>query len=148
MSSKDAPKIRILRQQDVDAIVEIDRLTLGKQRWEYWEEKVRWHLEHARVPSLVAELGTKVVGFVFGDASGQEYGIPASTAVLDVIGVHPKARRKGIARLLIEEMIVSFKKKGMTRVATFVSWRSVDLLRFSDAMGFERGDMINLEKKI
>jgi len=38
-----------------------------------------------------------------------------------------------------------FKKVGVDTIYTLVNWRTWDLLRFFDKMGFGRGDMINLE---
>jgi hypothetical protein len=46
------------------------------------------------------------------------------------------------------EMVDNLKKVGVDTIYTFVNWRDWDLLQFFDAMGFQRGDMINLELKI
>ncbi len=62
-----------------------------------------------------------MVGFILGDASGWEYGVPDTVGWIDTIGVHP--------------------------IYTFVNCRDWGLLQFFDAMGFQRGDMINLELK-
>jgi hypothetical protein len=48
----------------------------------------------------------------------------------------------------MEEMRNYMKKVGVDRVYTFLNWREWGLLQFFDAMGFKRGDMINLEFKI
>jgi len=48
----------------------------------------------------------------------------------------------------MEEMLNYMKKVGVDTVYTFVNWWECDLLQFFDAMGFKRGDMINLEFKI
>jgi len=45
-------------------------------------------------------------------------------------------------------MLNYMKKVGVDMVCTFVNWRECGLLQFFDAMGFKRGDMINLESKI
>jgi len=39
-------------------------------------------------------------------------------------------------------------KVGVDTIYIFVNWRDRPLLQFFDAMGFKRGDMINLEFKI
>ena len=69
-------KIRALDYGDLDAIVEIDRLVLGKERPEYWNMKIELSENRSPMASLVAELDGKVVGFILGDASGWEYGVP------------------------------------------------------------------------
>ena len=54
---------------------------------------------------------------------------------------------KGIARLLMQEVLNYMKKVGVDTVYTLVNWRDWALLQCFDAMGFKRGDMINLEFK-
>ena len=50
--------------------------------------------------------------------------------------------------MLLTEMINYLKKVGVDRVYIMVNWRDWSLMQFFDAMGFQRGDMINLELKI
>jgi N-acetylglutamate synthase-like GNAT family acetyltransferase len=50
--------------------------------------------------------------------------------------------------MLLTEMISNLKKVGVDTVYTFVNWRDWSLLRFFDAMGFHKGDMVNLELKV
>jgi hypothetical protein len=49
---------------------------LEKNRPDYWEKKVELTEKKPPLPLLVAEMEGKVVGFILGDASGWEYGIP------------------------------------------------------------------------
>ena len=102
----------------------------------------------SHVDALVAEMEGKVVGFILGDASGWEYGVPENIGWIDMIGVDPSYQKKGVAKMLIEEIINYMKKVGVDTVYTLVNWRDWGLLQFFDAMGFSRGDMINLEFKI
>ncbi len=88
------------------------------------------------------------MGFILGDASGWEYGVPENIGWIDTIGVDPSYQKKGVAKMLIEEMINYMKKVGVDTVYTLVNWRDWGLLQFFDAMEFSRGDMINLEFKI
>ncbi len=67
---------------------------------------------------------------------------------IDTIGVDPSFQKKGVARMLIGEMLDYMKKVGVDTVYTFVNSPDWGLLQFFDAMGFKRGDMINLEFKI
>jgi GNAT superfamily N-acetyltransferase len=96
----------------------------------------------------VAEVEGGVVGFILGDASGWEYGVPESVGWIDTIGVHPDYQRKGVARALMNEMVANLKKVGVNTIYTFVNWRDWGLLQFFDRIGFVRGDMINLELKV
>jgi predicted N-acetyltransferase YhbS len=140
-------KLRILTMKDLDAVTEIDHSLLGSKRREYWEARLE-STETSGVPSLAAEVGGKVIGFILGSASGWEYGIPENIAWIDTLGVTKEYQKKGVARLLIKEMFSMFKKVGVDTIYVFVNWKDWDLLQFFDRMGFKRGDMINLELKI
>jgi GNAT superfamily N-acetyltransferase len=140
-------KLRILTLKDLDAVTEIDYSLLGKKRKEYWETRLE-HMETSGVPSLAAEIGGKMIGFILGSASGWEYGIPENVAWIDTLGVVKEHQNKGIAKLLFKEMFSMFKKVGVDTIYVFVNWRDWDLLQFFDKMGFQRGDMINLELKL
>ena len=145
----DQIKIRALAYGDLDAIVEIDKEVLGKERPEYWSMKIELSEDRSPLSSLVAELDDKVVGFILGDASGWEYGVPHTVVGwIDTIGVHPQYRRQGIAGILFNEMVANLKKVGVNTIYTFVNWKDWDLLHFFDKMGFQKGDMIHIEKKV
>ena len=97
---------------------------------------------------ICTEIDGDVVGFIIGDANGWEYGAPENVGWIDTIGVDPDFQRTGIAKILFTEMINNLKKVGVEAIYTFVAWRDWTLLTFFDEMGFEKGDMINLELKI
>ncbi|OPY81759.1 MAG: putative acetyltransferase [Syntrophorhabdus sp. PtaU1.Bin153] len=147
MDPMEPVKLRILTMKDLDAVTEIDFGLLGKKRRAYWEARIE-RSETSGVPSLAAEAGGKVVGFILGSASGWEYGIPENVAWIDTLGVIKEFQKKGVARLLFQEMFSMFKKVGVDTIYIFVNWKDWDLLQFFDKMGFRRGDMINLELKI
>jgi ribosomal protein S18 acetylase RimI-like enzyme len=134
--------------EDLDRIVEIDKLVLGQSRPEYWKLKLELADKRSPRSSLVAEIEGKVIGFVIGDARGWEYSVAENIGWIDTIGVDPECQRKGIAKMLMTEMINILKKVGVEKIYTFVNWRDWNLLRFFDAAGFKKGDMINLELKV
>jgi predicted N-acetyltransferase YhbS len=140
-------KLRVLTMKDLNAVADIDESLLGARRVEYWETRLE-RAETSGVPSLIAEVDGKVVGFILGSASGWEYGIPENVAWIDTLGVRSEYQQKGIARLLFKEMFSMFKKVGVDTIYVFVNWKDRDLLQFFDKMGFKKGDMINLEMKI
>jgi ribosomal protein S18 acetylase RimI-like enzyme len=133
---------------DVDAIVEIDLKVIGKSRPDYWKKIVP---ENPQYPfsSLVAEFDGKVIGFVLGEVSGWEFGVPDTIGWLSIIGVDPAYQHKGVARRLSQEFVKNLKAIGVSVIYTLVNWNDWDLLKFFREMGFTRGgDMINLELKI
>ncbi|MDP3016797.1 MAG: GNAT family N-acetyltransferase [Deltaproteobacteria bacterium] len=140
--------IRPMTVGDMDAIVEIDRRVIGKSRPDYWKKVVP---ENPQYPfsSLVAEFEGKVIGFVVGEVSGWEFGVPDTIGWLSIIGVDPDYQHKGVARRLSQEFVKNLKGIGVSVIYTLVNWNDWDLLKFFHEMGFTRGgDMINLELKI
>lgn len=140
--------IRAMRQKDLPAIVAIDRKVLGKERKDYWAQKLEHSQRNSPITPLVAEVDGKVAGFIIGMASWWEYGVPDNIGWVDTIGVDPSFQRKGIARALMEELETNFGKIGVDTVYTMVDWRDGGLLRFFDTMGFEKGDLLNLRKRL
>ena len=141
--------LRPMTLADLDAIVEIDSKVLGKPRPDYWKKKIE--VPNVRYPysCLVAELEEKVIGFIVGEVSGWEFGIPDTIGWISTIGVDPAYQNRGVARRLSQEFIKNLKAIGVTIVYTLINWSDWDLLKFFHAMGFTRGgDMINLELKI
>ena len=135
---------------DLDAIVEIDRKVLGKPREDFWKKRME-QVSVTQYPHscLVAELEGKVIGFILGEVSGWEFGVPDTIGWITTIGVDPAYQHRGVAKRLGEEYIKNVKAIGVSLVYTLVNWNDWDLLKFFRAMGFARGgDMINLELKI
>jgi len=141
-------KIRPLEEHDLETIVEIDRKVLGDRRRDYWERKLQRMDNKSTQISLVAEVEGNVVGFILGEVSGWEFGVPDTIGWIDTIGVEPVYQKKGLATALAHELIKKLKTIGVKTIYTLVSWNDWDLLQFFHAMGFTRGDMINLELKI
>lgn len=137
--------LKPLSSSHVEDIVEIDHRILGKKRQSFWEKKVRAVESNSPPTGIVAELESKVIGFIFGEVSGWEFGVPASVGWIDTVGVDPKYQKKGVARALMKELIKNFKRAGVKDIYTLVNWSDWDLLQFFRRMGFTRGDMINLE---
>ena len=140
--------IRTIVPSDLDRVVEIDIKVLGKSRLEYWEMKLELVGKRSQISSLVAELDGKVIGFIIGGASTWEYGVPENIGWIDTIGVDPDYQRKGIAKILFTEMTNNLKKVGVDTIITFVKRRDPILLKFFNSLGFQKGDMINLELDI
>jgi len=148
MDSLENVEIRTLKKEDLDAIVKIDEMVLGESRKDYWERRLElMNIQSSKI-SLVAEVGGEVVGFILGDVSGWEFGVPETIGWMDTIGVDPAYQKKGVATALAHELIKNLKAIGVRTIYTLVSWDDWDLLQFFHAMGFTRGDMINLELKI
>ena len=141
-------KIRPLKEQDLETIVEIDGKVLGGKRKHYWGRKLEQMDNKSTQISLVAEVEGNVVGFILGEVSGWEFGVPDTIGWIDTIGVDPVYQKRGLATALAHELIKKLKTIKVKTIYTLVSWNDWDLLQFFHGMGFTRGDMINLELKI
>ena len=141
-------RIRPMTSGDLEAVVAIDEKVLGEKRSDYWRRKIKVPERTSEVSGLVAELEGKIVGFILGEVSGREFRAPGTIGWIDTIGIDPDYQRKGLASLLLEEMIKNFRERGVETIHTLVNWSSWDLLQFYKKAGFSRGDMINLELKI
>ncbi len=141
--------VRELTEDDLDSIVEIDTKVLGETRRDYWVAKIVKQAE-TRPPdaSLVSEIDGKVVGFILGEVSGWEFKVPNNIGWIDTIGIDPDYQNRGIAKVLANALVRNLKNYGVDTIYTLVNWNDWDLLQFFHAMGFSRGDMINLVLKV
>ncbi|HBA53154.1 MAG TPA: N-acetyltransferase [Syntrophorhabdus aromaticivorans] len=145
----DKLSIRQLVKDDLDSIVEIDTKVLGETRRDYWGTKIIKQAE-TRPPdaSLVSEIDGKVVGFILGEVSGWEFKVPNNIGWIDTIGIDPDYQNRGIAKVLANALVTNLKRYSVDTIYTLVNWNDWDLLQFFHAMGFSRGDMINLVLKV
>ncbi|MFX1512927.1 MAG: GNAT family N-acetyltransferase [Promethearchaeota archaeon] len=137
--------LRVMKEEDLESIIEIDNLLLGDRRPNFWKRKIELLEKKSVIPPIIAEINQEIIGFVLGEASSWEYVVPENVGWIDTIGVNPAYQRKGVAGMLMDEMLKSMKKVGVTTVYTLIDWRDGDVLKFLDHMGFKRGDMLNLE---
>ena len=141
--------VRQLTKDDLDAIVEIDTKVLGETRRDYWVTKIVNQAE-TRPPdaSLVSEIDGKVIGFILGEVSGWEFKVPNNIGWIDTIGIDPDYQNRGIAKVLANALVTNLRNYSVDTIYTLVNWNDWDLLQFFHAMGFSRGDMINLVLKV
>lgn len=145
----DKLSVRQLTKDDLDYITEIDTKVLGESRRDYWATKIIREAD-SRPPdaSLVSEIDGKVVGFILGQVSGWQFKVPNNIGWIDTIGIDPDYQNRGIAKVLANALITNLKKYQVDTIYTLVNWNDWDLLQFFHAMGFTRGDMINLVLKV
>jgi ribosomal protein S18 acetylase RimI-like enzyme len=148
---KSAIKIRLMKADDFDAVVGIDKKISKAARPDYYQIKFE-RLVHSKdyLPtSLVAEdQDGKVVGFVMGELYIGEYGISQEKATLDTIGVDPDYQHKGIGERLISEFIDHLMTLGVKKINTLVDWNDSKLIQFFSASQFTLSRTINLERNI
>lgn len=141
-------RVREVSPGDLQGIVEIDIKVLGKLRPEYWEMKLELVAKRPEISCLVGLAEGRLVGFIIGGASRWEYGVPENVGWIDTIGVDPDYQKRGVAKTLFQAMAGSLRQMGVDTINTFVTRRDWKLLKFFEGMGFQRGDMVNLELDI
>ena len=139
--------MRVLKQEDLDAIVAIDEFASKQSRREYYERKIASILnKNANINcSLVCEVEGKVVGFVMGYVFFGEFGISDATATIDTLGVHPKLQKFGVASEMLDQFLMNMKAAGVKKVYTLVNWDDFALEKFFARQKFVPSKRINLE---
>ncbi|UCF08229.1 MAG: GNAT family N-acetyltransferase [Thermoplasmata archaeon] len=142
--------IRLMKENDLEAIVGIDTKVGGAERKEYYEGKLTLMLDSigSIATSLVAVYEGKVIGFVMGKVFRGEFGIPEKTASLDTIGVDPEYSGQGVGSKLMEEFENHVKMAGVENIQTLVDWENKSLMKFFNNSGFSPSRTLNLEKDV
>lgn len=149
--NEDNIKIRLMKAEDFDAVVAIDKKILGVSRLDFFDLKFEklFNSKEFLPVSLVSEAedGT-VVGFVMGELFISEDGMLPDVATLDTIGVDPGFQRKGIGRQLINEYMNHLKKLGIQKVNTLVDSTDFKMLHFFRDSRFTPSHAVNLERRL
>ena len=141
--------IRGLEKNDLPAIINMEDRETGVARPEYWEKRLE--ISEAVRPhwaSLVAEYDNRVVGFILGRAGEHEFGLPGTVAWVEMIGVDPVYRRRGIAEELIEQFVASAEDHGIKTIFTLIDPNQAELQHFFSRLGFVHGKMVHNQKDL
>jgi GNAT superfamily N-acetyltransferase len=139
--------VRPVEPSDLDAIVRIDEKLTGHTRREYWQRRLEVSLLRPPWMSLVAETDGRVAGFAFGWVGESEFGIAEPTAWLDLIGVDPPYRGRGVGHALVDRFVQSASElRAVGRVATLIDLGQADIREFFVRLGFRHGPMIQMER--
>jgi N-acetylglutamate synthase-like GNAT family acetyltransferase len=144
------PKMRVMKREDLDAVVAIDALVSKQERRQYYERKIAAVVSNPNNinTSLVAEVDGKVVGFMMGDVYFGEFGVPETSATIDTIGVHPDCQNRGVAHDLMDQFLTNMKAVGVRRIYTMVNWSDFNLERFFASHKFQPSKRVNLELQL
>jgi ribosomal protein S18 acetylase RimI-like enzyme len=141
--------IRNLEKHDLSAIVNMEERVTGVARPEYWEKRIE--ISEAIRPhwtSLVAELDNRVVGFLLGRAGELEFGLSGTVAWIEIIGVDPAYRRRGVAQELVEQFAESAEDHGIKTIFTLVTSKQSEMQHFFSRLGFVHGQMLHYQKEL
>ncbi len=147
--SRSAITVRPVEPADQDAIVRIDEKLSGQTRKAYWRQRLEIAALRPPWMSLVAETDGRLVGFLFGWVGESEFGITRSTGWVDLIGVDPPYRGRGVARALLRRFVDSGRElRAIERVSTLIDLAQPDVREFFARVGFHHGPMIHMEQLI
>jgi flavin-dependent dehydrogenase/ribosomal protein S18 acetylase RimI-like enzyme len=134
--------------RDIDEVMRLDDKIRGEPHPAYLESKVSSFLASYPEACLVARNATgAIIGFVLGSVRGWAYTLEMH-GWLEVIGVDPDVRSAGVSRALLDQLFAYFKSVEVTEVHTVVNWNDGHLVDYFRAMGFERGEYVDLVRKI
>jgi ribosomal protein S18 acetylase RimI-like enzyme len=120
-------RVRALESTDLDAVVAIDERLRGQTHKDYW--RTRFDVAALRPPwmSAVAELDGRVVGFLFGWVGESEFGIADPTGWIDLVGVDPAYRGRGVGAALLDRFVSGGRElRAIRKVATLIDLDQAD----------------------
>jgi GNAT superfamily N-acetyltransferase len=137
--------VREMIESDIEFLANIDRDISEEYRPEIWKSEMHYYLGKPESICLVAEAQGRVIGFMIGTIHPWLFGIEKA-GWIEILGVDPVHRGKGIGKKLGETLFDNFKSKGVKMVHTAVNWTSGDLLEFFKTLGMDRSGLITLMK--
>ncbi len=131
-------RLRPLRPEDLEPVVEIDRRITGRSRRVFFEKRLAAALaDSGGFISVALEDGNgALIGFSIARVQSGEFGDDRHVAVIDVIAVDPDSRKHGQGTLLLEEITRYARKRGIDELRTQVDWGEGGLIEFFGASGF------------
>jgi len=149
MENKDQKlfKIRKLTARDLPQVVAIQGIIT---RQKVTAEKIAILKEHIKKEgniSLVAVADKRMVGFLISELMTNSFGLDQGGWIKNV-GVLPQYMGKGIGQSLANQLFDAYRRKGINEIFTASRWDWGDLLSFFKSLGFDRGNFINLYKKL
>ena len=141
--------VRAIEPSDLTALMRIDEKLSSQTRKEYWDRRLEMAALRPPWMSLVAETDGRIAGFLFGWVAESEFGMSQPTAWVDLIGVDPPYRGRGIAHALIDRFVRSGEElRAVQKVATLIDLTQADVREFFLRQGFHHGPMIQMERDV
>jgi ribosomal-protein-alanine N-acetyltransferase len=134
--SLDDPASTILRKAmpgDVDAIIEIERVSFVHAGERFGESRVRYLIGSARAMVSVAEVHGRAAGWIAGFVwkRGKE-----PWGRIYAVAVHPDARGRGLAGQLMRSMIEALIQGGSRKIFLEVRPDNTTAIRLYERFGF------------
>ncbi len=147
MADPQAILVRPVRRADFDQVITIDATVTGQEKRAYWQRVYRRYGVHSAGEVrhfLVAVQARTVVGFLIGEVRDWEFGSPPCGWVF-AIDVAPEARQAGVGTLLLDAVVLAFRRAGVLKLRTLLSRENIVILSFFRSQGMMAGPLIPLE---
>ena len=140
-----AVNIRPMTKGDIHAVLALDWKVGRTGSLLSYKDMVALNLGGALDVSFVAEVGSKIVGFVMTRLA---YLMIPFTEVCIVQGmlVDPDHQGRGIGTKLFEKLFEHCHSQGINTIRTLVEERNEELQQFVQGLGFRRSRIINYDK--
>ena len=143
-----AIRIRPLMPRDHRAVVALDAANTGISKAQYWRELFADYGRRRKTRFfLVAEDGSRLVGFVAGEIRAWEFGSVPCGWVL-AIEVDPDKRLRRVGTMLLEAIVDCFRRADVRKLRTMLARDDLLNLRFFRSQGLMAGPFIQLEKDL
>lgn len=139
--------IRRMTEEDIEGVLEIDRNIAGSDRATTYTMIPTNYVGGELDISVVAEVDGEVVGFLLGRITKSPYEV-GNSYLLELIGVDPKYRRRGVGKNLVKYFEKLCREKGASTIRILVNWQDWWLLSFLSSLEFSRGEMTEFVKPI
>jgi len=137
--ARDMFNCRTLTEEDLPALIQIDRKITGCEHAAYYQRKVKEALSDSGIRvSMVAELGGKVVGFIMARVDYGEFDRIEPTAVLDSVAVNPAMGHHLAGSALLSTLLCNLATLRIDSVRTEVDTEHLDVLAFLIKNGFRQ----------
>jgi len=139
MDSTALPKIaiRALTREDIDAVVAIDSVIEGRSRHDYFQRRLAAALrDPARHAQFAATDDRGLAGYILARVLTGEFGRPHPGLRLEIVGVRPDVKGKGVGAALLQALLNYGQRHGYAELRTTAAWNDRAMLRWLAAMGF------------
>ena len=138
MTEEPGSRIRPLKPEDFEAVVEIDRRIAGRSRRLFFEKRLEAALADRKgfIAVALEDSEGALIGFSIARLQSGEFGDDRRVAVLDVIAVDPDRQKQRHGARLLDALASLASERGAHELRTQVEWSDRALIHFFAGSGF------------
>lgn len=141
--ARDIVSCRSLTEEDLPALIHINRKVTGYEHAAYYQRKVNEVLNESGIRvSMVAELDGQVAGFIMARVDYGEFDRIEPNAVLDSVAVNPGLGHRLIGSALLSQLLVNLTGLRLDTIRTEVDADHLDVLGFLLKNGFRQSQQL------